>query len=125
MRLDFGTSLQIVPKWYLWGNVIALAVLPTVVSLLCTTQAIHTIGATPTAILGALEPVTAVIFGVTVFGERLTGRLVIGIMLIIMAVMLIVAGGKLGTYLLRFRKLFPSLRKKGTADPAENKRPSV
>ena len=125
VRLDFGTSLQIVPKWYLWGNVIALAVLPTVVSLLCTTQAIHTIGATPTAILGALEPVTAVIFGVTVFGERLTGRLVIGIMLIIMAVMLIVAGGKLGTYLLRFRKLFPSLRKKGTADPAENKQPTA
>lgn len=125
VRLDFGTSLQIVPKWYLWGNVIALAVLPTVVSLLCTTQAIHTIGATPTAILGALEPVTAVIFGVTVFGERLTGRLVIGIMLIIMAVMLIVAGGKLGTYLLRFRKLFPNLRKRGTADPAENKQPTA
>ena len=124
-RLDFGQDLRVPDQWYLWGNVIALAVLPTVVSLLCTTQAIHTIGATPTAILGALEPVTAVIFGVTVFGERLTGRLVIGIMLIIMAVMLIVAGGKLGTYLLRFRKLFPSLRKKGTADPAENKQPTA
>ena len=47
---------------WLWA-VLALAALPTAVSLLCTTQAIHYIGSTPTAILGALEPVTAVFFG--------------------------------------------------------------
>ena len=84
VRLDFLTGLQAVPSWYLWGNVLALAALPTAVSLLCTTQAIHYIGSTPTAILGALEPVTAVFFGVVIFHEELTARLGLGIALLCM-----------------------------------------
>ncbi len=91
-RLKFGLELQVVSSWKGWGNVMALAFLPTVVSLLCTTLAIRYIGATPTAILGALEPVTAVFFGVMVFGERLTFRLVVGIVLIIISVSLIIVG---------------------------------
>lgn len=107
VRLDFLTALQAIPSWYFWINVVALAALPTAVSLLCTTQAIHCIGSTPTAILGALEPVTAVFFGVVIFGERLTFRLGIGIALILAAVTLIVAGGEVSSFLLRLRKLFP------------------
>lgn len=115
VRVDFGQSLQIVDKWYLWGNLLALAVFPTAISFLCTTQAIQYIGSTPTAILGALEPVTAVFFGVTVFGEVLTPRLGCGIVLIIMAVTFIIAGSNITTYLVHFRKLFPRLpiKKKG------------
>lgn len=109
VRADFGQSLHIVDKWYLWGNLLALAVFPTAISFLCTTQAIQYIGSTPTAILGALEPVTAVFFGVTVFGENLTMRLICGIILIILAVTFIIAGSNLTTYLVRFRKLFPRL----------------
>lgn len=109
VRVDFGQSLQIVDKWYLWGNLLALAVFPTAISFLCTTQAIQYIGSTPTAILGALEPVTAVFFGVTIFGEALTPRLGCGIILIILAVTFIIAGGSITTYLVRFRKLFPRL----------------
>ncbi len=51
----------------------------------------HAIGSTPTAIMGALEPLTAVIIGVTVFGEIFTLRLGIGIFMILVAVILIVA----------------------------------
>lgn len=109
VRADFGQSLHIVDKWYLWGNLLALAVFPTAISFLCTTQAIQYIGSTPTAILGALEPVTAVFFGVTIFGENLTMRLICGIILIILAVTFIIAGSNLTTYLVRFRKLFPRL----------------
>lgn len=109
VRVDFGQSLQIVDKWYLWGNLIALAVFPTAISFLCTTQAIQYIGSTPTAILGALEPVTAVFFGVTVFGEVLTPRLGCGIVLIILAVTFIIAGSNITTHLVHFRKLFPRL----------------
>lgn len=109
IRVDFGQSLQIVGKWYLWGNLLALAVFPTAISFLCTTQAIQYIGSTPTAILGALEPVTAVFFGVTIFGETLTPRLGCGIILIILAVTFIIAGSNITTYLVRFRKLFPRL----------------
>ena len=109
VRVDFGQSLQIVDKWYLWGNLLALAVFPTAISFLCTTAAIQYIGSTPTAILGALEPVTAVFFGVMVFGEALTPRLVSGIVLIILAVTLLIAGSNIKTYLVRFRKMFPKL----------------
>lgn len=109
VRLRFGTEVILPGRWYLWGNLLALAIFPTAISFLCTTAAIQHIGATPTAILGALEPVTAVFFGVTIFGESLTTRSVCGIGLIILAVSLIVAGNRLSAYLVRFRKLFPRL----------------
>ena len=109
IRVDFGRSLHIANDWYLWGNLIALAIFPTAISFLCTTQAIQYIGSTPTAILGALEPLTAVFFGVTIFGEVLTPRLGCGIVMIILAVTLIIAGSNVTTYLIRFRKLFPRL----------------
>ncbi|MFL1683387.1 MULTISPECIES: DMT family transporter [Bacteroidales] len=109
VRIDFGKSLHIVNTWYLWGNLIALAIFPTAISFLCTTQAIQYIGSTPTAILGALEPLTAVFFGVTIFGESLTPRLSCGIVMIILAVTFIIAGGNITSHLIRFRKLFPRL----------------
>ena len=109
VRVDFGQSLRVAETWYLWGNLIALAIFPTAISFLCTTQAIQYIGSTPTAILGALEPLTAVFFGVVVFGESLTLRLSCGMLMIILAVTLIIAGGNLTIYRVRFRKLFPRL----------------
>ena len=108
-RFACGVAFTLPHTWYLWGCVVALAVFPTAISFLCTTSAIQYIGSTPTAILGALEPVTAVVFGVTVFGESLTFRESVGLALIIAAVTLVVAGGRLSAYLVRFRKLFPRL----------------
>lgn len=108
-RVDFGQSLQYPTHWYLWGSAICLAIFPTAISFLCTTQAIQCIGATPTAILGALEPLTAVFFGITIFGEAMTPRLALGILLIILAVTLIIAGSTVTAHLLRLRKLFPRL----------------
>ena len=63
---------------------------PTAISFAGTTKAIQYVGSTPTAVLGALEPLTAVFFGVTVFGEKLTVRDCIGIVLIITAVTIVV-----------------------------------
>lgn len=97
-------------KWWLWGNILALSIFPTVISLICTTEAIQYIGSTPTAILGVLEPVTAVFFGVVIFGEILTTRIVIGLILVITSVTFVVAGDNLGKILLRLRKMFPSKR---------------
>lgn len=99
-------------RWYLWFNLIALGLIPTVLSLSCTTIAIQHIGSTPTAILGALEPATAVFFGITVFGEQLTCREAIGLILIILAVTVIVADGKLPHLLTGFKKLFPKSQRK-------------
>lgn len=108
-----GEGLAVPSRSYLWGNLVALGVFPTAISFLCTTAAIQCIGSTPTAILGVLEPVTALVLGVTVFGEQLTGRDVVGIVLIIVAVVAVVAGGEVGHALVRFRKMFPRLRGRG------------
>lgn len=107
---DGNLPLPPADKWYMWGNLLALALLPTAVSLLCTTAAIQCIGSTPTAILGALEPATAVFIGITVFGEHLTPRDALGLLLIVGAVSIVVAGGSITHHLVRFRKLFPRLR---------------
>ncbi len=108
-----GTRLTLPPsgQWYLWVYAVALAVFPTVISFLCTTSAIHYIGSTPTAILGALEPVTAVFFGVTVFGETLTIRDIAGLLMIITAVSFVIAGSSVQPVLIRVRKLFPRLNR--------------
>ena len=108
-RLLYSGVLNTPDEWYLWGNLLALAVFPTAISFLCTTGAIQYIGSTPTAILGALEPVTAIFFGIAVFGESLTVRESIGLVMIIVAVTLVIAGGNITGQLVRFRKLFPRL----------------
>lgn len=113
IALTPGGSFAGPSRWYMWGCVLALSVLPTVVSFICTTAAVQYIGPTPTAILGALEPVTAVVIGVCVFHESLTARDWTGLALIILAVSLVVGGGKVTGYLVRFRKLFPRLRRRG------------
>ena len=92
IRLKFCTGLQLIPTPLLWVNAISLAVFPTVISLVTMTKAIHYIGSTPTAILGALEPVTALFFGVLIFGEQLTPRIILGILMVITAVTLIIGG---------------------------------
>ena len=95
VRLKFCTDLQMIPSPLLWINAVSLAVFPTVVSLVTMTKAIHYIGSTPTAILGALEPVTALFFGVLVFGEQLTPRIILGMLMVITAVTLIIGGKSL------------------------------
>ena len=91
VRLDFCTELQAIPEPIYYINAVSLALFPTIVSLITMTQAIHYIGSTPTAILGALEPVTALFIGVIVFGEQFTPRIALGVFMILVAVTLIVA----------------------------------
>ena len=95
VRLQFCTELQVIPTPMLWINAVSLAVFPTVISLVTMTKAIHYIGSTPTAILGALVPVTALFFGVLVFSEQLTPRIILGILMVITAVTLIIGGRSL------------------------------
>jgi len=84
--------LMLPPSPRAWFFACWLGLVPTVLSLLFMTIAVHEVGATPTAIMGALEPLTAVAIGVMMFGEAFTFRLCIGIVLILAAVLLIVAG---------------------------------
>ncbi len=75
-----------------WFFATFLGLVPTVISLVTMAMAIRCIGSTPTAIMGALEPVTAIVIGVCLFGEAVTPRLLVGIALILLAVTLIVGG---------------------------------
>lgn len=89
---DPANHLQLLHTPRQWGLALLLAVVPTVLSLLLMVIAVHDVGSTPTAIMGALEPVTAVVISVALFGELVTARLVIGIVFILAAVLLTVVG---------------------------------
>lgn len=84
------SSLHLIPDIPTFGNLLLLAIIPTIVSNLTLIEAIKYIGATQTSVLGAMEPVTAVIVGITVFGEAFTLPIAIGIVLIIAAVTIII-----------------------------------
>jgi drug/metabolite transporter (DMT)-like permease len=86
-----------------WGWAVMLAVVPTIISLMSMVVAVKRIGSTPTAIMGALEPVTAVVIGVTVFGESFTARIALGMSLILLAVLMIITGRPLMEWLKRRR----------------------
>ncbi len=94
LLLQWGATAQCpvtLPHSWVIINLLGLAVFPTAVSLLCTARAVQHIGATPTAILGVLEPLTAVFFGIIVFHEQLSSRQALGLVLIIVAVTAIIA----------------------------------
>ncbi len=84
--------LHALPSTRAWSFAVWLSIVPTILSLVFMTVAVQHVGATPTAILGALEPMTAVAIGVLVFDEALTPRLMVGILFILTAVMLVVLG---------------------------------
>lgn len=85
-----GQSLQLSPTPRAWLWVGWLAVVPAIMALVMMVYAAKYLGSTPTAILGALEPTTAVLIGVLVFGEPFGPRLLVGILLILAAVTIIV-----------------------------------
>lgn len=95
VRLDGLTTLQFPVSPLGWLCAFCLALFPTIVSLVAMTISIRNIGSTSAAVLGALEPITALLVGTLVFGERLTLRLCLGILLILLAVTLLVAGKKI------------------------------
>lgn len=95
-----GEHVQLLSTPAQWMYAFQLALLPTVLSLVLMVIAVHDIGSTPTAIMGALEPMTAVAIGVVCFGEAFTTRLAVGILLILTAVILIIAGKKLSPHMM-------------------------
>lgn len=84
-----GHSIHPVKNLHEFAWLFQLAFMPSLLSLIFMQKALRTIGSTPTAILGALEPLTAVCIGVGVFHEALSARLVAGIILILCSVTLL------------------------------------
>ncbi len=73
-----------------WGNMIALGFVATSVANLFLIFAIQKIGPTVAAVLGALEPLTAVIVGVLAFSESLTLQMGMGVVCVLLGVILII-----------------------------------
>ena len=85
-----GSRLMAIPSWTAFGWICMVAIVPTIIAMTMLNIGILNAGSTPTAILGALEPVTAVCISVLVFDGLFTARLVCGIVLILTAVLLII-----------------------------------
>lgn len=87
----FSTSgIQWVTDGYTWLIILGLALPATAISNITLVHAIKYAGPTLTSILGAMEPLTAVVIGVFVFKELFTVNSAIGIFLILIAVSIVV-----------------------------------
>ncbi len=87
----------LLPSPYWLGFIGSFSVVTTVISVLAMVIAIQLIDSTPTAVLGALEPVVAVWIAVIFFGEAVTWNLVAGMILIISALLVNILGARVRT----------------------------
>ena len=85
--LILGESIAI-PSLSLIGDITLFAIITTSLSLVALVYAVRYIGSTPTAIMGAFEPIVAVLISVGLFGEALTSSLILGGMVIIAGVLI-------------------------------------
>ena len=87
-------GLQPIPDWKSGVNLLLLALVPTLISNLTLIVAVKKVGSTPTSILGAFEPLTAVCVGTLVLGEPFSWMDALGICLIISAVIILLLQNK-------------------------------
>lgn len=86
----FEGQITIVKDLKSWLNILGLGLWATMVSNFTGVKAVRRIGPTLTSILGALQPLTAVILGVIFLDEHLGISTITGISLIVIAVTMIV-----------------------------------
>lgn len=86
--VDGGITL--VHDGKLWLYILGLALWSTMISNFTGVKAVRRIGPTLTSILGALQPLTAVILGVLYLDEHLGFKSIAGIVLILTAVLMVV-----------------------------------
>ncbi|ADQ19050.1 protein of unknown function DUF6 transmembrane [Leadbetterella byssophila DSM 17132] len=90
IKMSMGSF--ILPSLDTLGFISLFSLVTVVISVLFIILAIQWIGSTPTAILGALEPVVAVGVSVAIFGEKATWNLFAGLILVLSALMVKVLG---------------------------------
>lgn len=95
VNAQFDGGIQPIPDWPSAFNLFMLGVVCTVVSNFTLIVAVKNIGATLTAALGTMEPLTAVCIGAFYFDESFTMRMILGISLILLAVLIVIFGKNL------------------------------
>lgn len=73
-----------------WGNLLGLAVVPTMISMLTLAVSSRFIGPTKTSVLGVFEPLTAILIGTFMFGEPMTWKMGVGIVVCVGAVIFMI-----------------------------------
>ena len=73
-----------------WANLIGLALVPTMISMLTLAISSRLIGPTKTSVLGVFEPLTAILIGTFLFGEPLTMKMGLGIAVCMAAVLFMI-----------------------------------
>ncbi|MCH5239936.1 MAG: EamA family transporter [Muribaculaceae bacterium] len=106
-NIGLGNPITFPQYGHQWFNLLALAVIPTLLSLACTTAAIQLIGSTPTAILGSLEPVSAVLLSVFFLHQPISTVEIIGGCLIVIATLIVINDKRIDKVILSVRKMFP------------------
>ncbi len=91
--LVLGDSVAI-PSLEIGTHLALFSLITTALSVVSLVYAIKYIGSTPTAIMGAVEPVVAVMISVGLFDETLTSSLIAGVIIIISGVLIDVVFNK-------------------------------
>lgn len=112
IKASTNQGIQGIPDTMSLVNLALLAIVPTVISNITLVIAVHNIGGTLTAVLGAMEPVTAVCVGILIFSEPFTPNLALGISLIIIAVTMIILSKSIQKALRELRRALPHLLSK-------------
>lgn len=91
-----GGAIDPIPNAGAWVRLLLLALLPTLLSDLALIYAIQLVGSTTTAILGCMEPLTAVVIGIVCFGERFGATQAVGVVVVLAAVTLVIMAERWG-----------------------------
>ncbi|MBQ1674063.1 MAG: DMT family transporter [Bacteroidales bacterium] len=73
-----------------WANLLGLALVPTMISMLTLAISTRFIGPTKTSVLGVFEPLTAILVGTLLFGEPMTWKMAVGIAVCVGAVVFMI-----------------------------------
>lgn len=86
----FTDGIRIETDPHIWLYIAGLGLVATAISNISLVQGIKLAGPTLASIMGAMEPLTAVVIGIFVFGETFSWHTAVGIVLILFAVLLVI-----------------------------------
>lgn len=109
-----GEGLAPIPSWKSGIDLFLLALIPTFVSNLTLILAVKHIGSTTTAVLGCMEPLTAVVMGILFLGESCSPIQALGIGIILVAVTTVIMARNPGE-LKKACRIVPRLLNKTTS----------
>lgn len=105
-------GLDAMPSFNAAVHVFLLALIPTLISDLTLILAIQHIGSTTSAILGCMEPLTAVSMGVLFLGEHFGFSQMLGVLIVLIAVFIVILANNPGHFSVRrFIPAFIRIRK--------------